>query len=133
MELEFLEIVQALCTTVAIAIDTALQYQTEKQLWHSNNLSQTLGDRLASIFRSTQLTLVGTEQTLSLSVSYLFIQVAVILAQIDCSYCRLIYCKNELELEATILTTSDDLQQKLGYYFEQLFFLAAYLGGLLQV
>lgn len=132
MELEFLEVLQTLCTTVAIALDTALQYQKEKQLWHSNS-SQSLCDRLASIFSATQLTLVGTEQPLNLSVSYLFIQVAEILEQIDCSYCRLIYSKNEVELEATVPITSDGLQEKLGSHFEQLFFLAAYLGGILQV
>jgi GAF domain-containing protein len=67
MEPEFLEVLQTLCTIVTIALDTALQYQKEKQSWLSSTRSPTfnhltLSDQLVGILSSARLTLVGTEQ-----------------------------------------------------------------------
>ena len=52
LEPEFLEVLQTLCTIVTIALDTALQYQKEKQSWLSSTRSPTfnhltLSDQLA--------------------------------------------------------------------------------------
>ena len=102
---EFLEVLQTLCTMVTIALDAALQYQKEKPTWqlitHNpafNRLS--LSDQLASILSSARLTLVGTEQPLTLSLAYVFLQAAEILNRIECSYCRLVYTVESVALES---------------------------------
>ncbi|MEB3336919.1 MAG: GAF domain-containing protein, partial [Leptolyngbyaceae bacterium] len=94
MEPEFLEVLQTLCTMVSIALETALQHQKEKQTWQS--LAQhpvfsqlALSDQLASILKSARLTLVGTEQPLSLSLTYVFLRAAEVLNRIRCTYYRL--------------------------------------------
>ena len=94
LEPEFLEVLQTLCTIVTIALDTALQYEKEKQNWLSSTRSPTfnhltLSDQLVGILSSARLTLVGTEQPLTLPVAYVFLQAAEILNKIECAYCRL--------------------------------------------
>ncbi|HEY9846376.1 MAG TPA: GAF domain-containing protein, partial [Candidatus Caenarcaniphilales bacterium] len=109
MAAEFLEILQTLCTIVTIALDTALHYQKEKQSWQSltrhpifNHL--TLSDQFAGILSSARLTLVGTEQPLTLAVAYVFLQTAEILNKIACTYCRLVYKEDSIALEAIVPT-----------------------------
>lgn len=140
IEPEFLEVLQTLSTIVAIALDTAIQYQQEKQLWqsaiHSPRFSRlSLSDQLVSILSSTRLTLVGTEQPLTLPVAYVFLQTAEILNQIGCAYCRLIYTAEAVALEVIVATNnlnSHDPENWLRSCLGQLFFLASYLGGGLQ-
>ena len=136
---EFLEVLQTLCTMVSIALDAALQSQKEKQTWQSSAHSPafshlSLSDQLASILNSTQLTLVGTEQPLTLPLAYVFLQTAEILNRIGCAYCRLIYSVESVTLEAIVPATNmivDDptwIQSALG----ELYFTVSCLGGVLQ-
>jgi DNA-binding CsgD family transcriptional regulator len=140
LEPEFLEVLQTLCTIVTIALDTALQYQQEKQTWQSSthnpifsNLS--LSDQLVTILNSTRLTLVGTEQSLTLPLAYVFLQTATILNKLGCSYCRLIYTELSVVLEAIIparSSTRHDPQKWVQSNLEELFFTVSCLGGVLQ-
>lgn len=140
MEPEFLEVLQTLCTIVTFALDTALQYQREKQIWQSSTRSPTfsnlsLSDQLVSILSSARLTLVGTEQPLTLPVAYVFLQAAETLNKIGCAYCRLIYTGESVTLEAIVPTTNLTSHNPEGWIqscLGQLFFMASYLGGVLQ-
>lgn len=63
LELEFLEVLQTLCAIVSVTLNTAMQYQKEKQAWQINNTSSlSLCDHLVSILSTTRLTLVGKEK-----------------------------------------------------------------------
>lgn len=139
LEPEFLEVLQTLCTMVTIALDTALQYQKEKQRQSStrsptfNHLS--LSDQLVTILKSTRLTLVGTEQSLNLPLVHLFLQAATILNRIRCTYCRLIYTEASVVLEAivpVINSTSYDKKEWVQSNLGELFFTVSCLGGVLQ-
>lgn len=140
MEPEFLEVLQTLCTIVSITLDTALQHQKEKQTWQSlaqhpafNQLS--LSDQLVSILNSARLTLVGTEQPLTLPLTYVFLQTAEILNRVKCAYCRLIYTVETVVLEA-IVPVSDltirDPKNWIQSAFGELVFIVSCLGGVLQ-
>ena len=137
MEPEFLEVLQTLCTIVTIALDTALQHQQEKQNWQSSRssaLRHALSDQLAGILSSARLTLVGTEQPLTLPLTYVFLQAAETLNRIGCAYCRLIYTVESIALEAIVPLTAlssrdpDWIHSALG----ELFFTVSCLGGVLQ-
>ncbi|MBD1864132.1 MULTISPECIES: LuxR C-terminal-related transcriptional regulator [Trichocoleus] len=148
METEFLEVLQTLCTVTAIALDTAIQYQHEKQIWQNsmqlmaqpavqslkfNYLS--LSDQLVSLLSDTRLTLVGTERPLTLPVAYVFLQAAETLYQFTCHYCRLIYTAESVALEAMIPATHFpdlDPQNGLPSSLNKLFFTVTCLGGVLQ-
>jgi len=102
---EFLEVLQMLCTISAIALDTALHYQKEKQTHHANGIhlgSLPLSEQLVNILHSARLALVGTEQPLSPCVAFTFLQTAEILQQQGCTYCRLIYAPALVVLEAIV-------------------------------
>ncbi|HEY9642335.1 MAG TPA: LuxR C-terminal-related transcriptional regulator [Coleofasciculaceae cyanobacterium] len=137
---EFLEVLQTLCTMAAIALDAALQHQTEKQSWQSSARHPafnhyTLSDQLASILTSARLTLVGTEQPLTLPLAHVFLQATEILNQLRCAYCRLIYTVESVALEAivpipeqAIHQQEDWIQSALG----ELLIPVSCLGGVLQ-
>ncbi len=116
LEPEFLEVLQTLCTLVTTALEAALRYQQERQLGatslSTSSLSTAslsfahlpLSEQLASILSSTRLALVGTEQPLSLPVTYLILQAAQILRTLGCTYCRLLYSASpeSVTLEAIV-------------------------------
>lgn len=132
LELEFLEVLQTLCAIASLTLNTAMQYQKEKQTWQANNTSSlNLCDRLVSILSNTRLTLVGTEKPLTLPVSYVFLQTAEILKRLECNYCRLIYSEDTVRLEAMIPTLCD--RTGIESSLSELFFITSYLGGALQV
>jgi DNA-binding CsgD family transcriptional regulator len=132
LELEFLEVLQTLCAIASVTLNTAMQYQKEKQAWQiNNNTSLSLCDRLVSILSNTRLTLVGTEKPLTLPVSYVFLQTAEILKRFECNYCRLIYSKDTVSLEAIVPIKSDRTTIESG--LSELFFITSYSGGALQV
>jgi len=140
LESEFLEILQTLCTIMTIALDTASQYQKEKQNWLSSTRSPrfnqlTLSDQLVGILSSARLTLVGTEQPLTLPVAYVFLQAAEILNKIECAYCRLIYTQDVVALEAIVPATnltSCNCKNWIDSILGNLFFTVSCLGGTLQ-
>jgi DNA-binding CsgD family transcriptional regulator len=136
---EFLEVLQTLCTLATIALDAALQHQSEKQSWQSaahypsfNHYA--LSDQLASILTSARLTLVGTEQPLRLPLAHIFLQATDRLNQIRCAYCRLIYTAESVALESLVaiphptVEPEDWIQSALG----ELLMPVAGLGGVLQ-
>ena len=103
LEPEFLEVLQTLCTIVTIALDTAIQYQKEKQLWQLAAQPMrplALSDQLAEILKNSRLTLLGTEQPLSTSRSYLVLKTAEVLSHLRCTYARLTYSDTTVALEA---------------------------------
>ena len=140
LEPEFLEVLQTLCTMVTIALDTALKYQKEKQIWQSSTRSPTfihlsLSEQLVTILKSTRLTLVGTEQSLTLPLVHLFLQAATILNKIGCTYCRLIYTETSVALEAivpVINSVRHDQKEWVQSILGELFFTVSCLGGVLQ-
>ncbi len=137
---EFLEVLQTLCATVSVALDTALQYQKERQAWqasaHSTVLSElSLSDQLAGILSAAHLTLIGTEQPLGLPLAYVFLRAAEALNRMGCTYCRLIYSSESVAIEAIIMVPElefqaqeDWIQSSLG----DLFFTIGCLGGVFQ-
>jgi DNA-binding CsgD family transcriptional regulator len=140
MTTEFLEVLQSLCTTIAVALETALKYQQEKQtlqflpvipLFHQLVLS----DQLANLLGSVRITLVGTEMTLPASVSNIVLQAADVLKNLDCISCRLIYSADAVDLEALVSTPETsvpELQSILSTHFNQIKLAVDCLGGTLQ-
>ncbi|MBW4523191.1 MAG: GAF domain-containing protein [Scytolyngbya sp. HA4215-MV1] len=138
---EFLEILQTICATGAVVLDTALQYQTQQQNWQANTQRPAfshlaLSDQLAGILRTARLTLIGTEQPLSLPLTYLFLRSAEMLHQLGCSYCRLIYQSDSVGLEAIVpmVERSGDSQTDLTQgILGDLMLASSHLGGSLQM
>jgi DNA-binding CsgD family transcriptional regulator len=136
---EFLEVLQVLCTTVAVALATGLRYQQEQQLQlptSANAFTQlSLSDQLATILKSVRLTLIGTEQPLTFPIIYVFLQAAELLNRMNCSYCRLIYSSEFIALEAIAAAPNfvlEEQQQWVRSHFGMLFSLVSGLGGVLQ-
>jgi DNA-binding CsgD family transcriptional regulator len=137
---EFLEVLQSLCTTLAVALETALQYEQEKQNWQScpaNPLFHqlTLSDQLAQLLGSVRITLVGTEQVLPHSLNNIVLQLADVLKGLDCISCRLNYGVNTVDLEALVSAPESsvvELQRILSTRFGQLKPAVGSLGGTLQ-
>jgi DNA-binding CsgD family transcriptional regulator len=137
---EFLEVLQSLCITLAVALETALQYEQEKQNWQSFSVNPlfhqlTLSDQLAQLLGSVRITLVGTEQVLPLSLSNVVLQVADVLKGLDCISCRLIYGVKTVDLEALVSAPESsvaELQRILSTRFGQLKLAVGSLGGTLQ-
>lgn len=143
MNPEFLEVLQFLCTATAIALETALHYQQEKQAWQASASARpfhqlTLCDQIAAVLGSVRLTLIGTEQPLAPSVNYVVLRSAEILSQMHCSYCRLLYDTDALTLEALISQPSlshentSTSQNWVQTHFDSLLLAVTSLGGLLQ-
>ncbi|MBD2100438.1 LuxR C-terminal-related transcriptional regulator [Leptolyngbya sp. FACHB-261] len=136
---EFLEVLQTLCTMVTVALDAALQHQKEKESWQSSAQSLSfnylsLSDQIASILASARLTLVGTEQPLSLPLIHVFLQTAEILNQLKCAYCRLIYTAESVALEAIVPApdlNTEEPKEWVRSVLGDLFFTTACLGGTL--
>ncbi len=133
---EFLEVLQVLCTTVAVALETALKY---KQIIANQstivNKQPPLSDQLAALLKPVRLTLIGTEQSLALSHTYIFLRVCEVLSQIECRQCRLIYDEEAVILEAIALITNLSLDQQTDWLRSQfgiMSFMASCLGGQLQ-
>ncbi|MGK7913216.1 MAG: GAF domain-containing protein [Synechococcus sp.] len=132
---EFLEVLQGLCSTVTVALQTALQYQKDKQALHSNGVvgsGQMLSDRLASVLENTHLTMVGTEQVLRVSQTFLFLHLGEILNQLSCNYCRLTYGQNDVTLEA-IVGINDEATPPVEAMFESVLVSTHALGGTLNL
>ena len=136
---EFLEVLQVLCTTVANALDAAIQYQQKfKQLDHSSRNvweESPLSDQIAAVLKPVRLTLIGTEEPIALSQSQVFLQVSDVLSRIECRQCRLTYEKEVIVLEATAVIPTLDLQEQehwLRSQLELVSLMVSYLGGQLE-
>jgi DNA-binding NarL/FixJ family response regulator len=137
---EFLEVLQVLCTTISITLETALKYQQDKPDQTTALSSATWGnlplsDQLAGILKPVRLTLIGTEQTLALSHTYIFLQVCELLSRIECRQCRLTYGDTTVILEATAVVPNLSLPKQddwLRSQFGTVSFIVSCLGGQLQ-
>ncbi len=140
MATEFLEVLQSLCTTIAVALELALNYQQAQQNWQSSTTNQVLhqlvlSDQLAYLLNSVRITLVGAEQVVPFSVSNMVLQVADVLKLMDCISCRLIYREDAIELKALISVPEISqlkLQESFSTQLRHLKPTVACLGGVLQ-
>lgn len=132
---EFLEVLQSLCATTTVALETALHYQHEKQRWQAEQVGRSvtvqdsLSEQLAQVLRTTQLTLVGTERSLNPALMILFIGVAEIVSQIPCIYSRLIYAADQVALEVMVANPTVGNPSA----FAEVQFAAVCLGGTLLI
>jgi len=102
---EFLEVLQVFCMAATTALDSASQCQKNHQgntSSHGFIPSLHLSDYLSHVLKSTHLTLMGTERTLSPSLAYLLVRTTEIFNQLKCSYCRLNYADKAITLEGII-------------------------------
>ena len=144
---EFLEVLQVLCMTLTVALDTALQVQ-KSVTPESVGAIPSLSDQIATILKSTRLTLVGTERRLKVSLSCSFLRAAEMLDSLACNYCRLTYTPTTVSLDAFAplptrtnqssadflgRTQNDEAKPLDMPQFSDLKFLVSYLGGTLQV
>lgn len=130
---EFLEVLQTLCTTVTILLETAIQYQREKQAWQSTTPVPTLplSEQLAGLLAQTRVILVGPEQPLPGSLTCALLQAAELLQKLTCLYCRLTYQVEHVTLEATLSTASGS--GGVAAMMENLRLVVMGLGGELQI
>ena len=135
---EFLEVLLSLCTTLTVALEIASQHHREKQDVKSkitlNELS--LSDSLAYILGQTKLTVIGTERSLDLSQTQVFLKTAEILKSLDCTYCRLTYELDSVSLEAIAATSAIIPQEQQEWeksVFGNLFSIASCFGGSLKI
>ncbi len=134
---EFLEVLQGLCTTVAVALEAAIQFQ---QVQGRSPLtapitSASLSDQIAALLITPRLTLVGTEQPLPASTTHLFLKAAESLNRLPCLYARLTYQPEWVALEAIVSVRAAGAQEgphTVGDRFEELAFTVSCLGGTLQ-
>ena len=138
MRPEFLEVLLSLCTALTVALEIASQHHKEKQDVKPkitlNELS--LSDNLAYILGQTKLTVVGTERSLDLSQTQVFLKTAEILQNLDCTYCRLTYKLDSVSLEAIAPISAIISQEQKEWersVFGNLFSIASCFGGSLKI
>ncbi|VEP13195.1 conserved hypothetical protein [Hyella patelloides LEGE 07179] len=141
MRQEFLEVLLNLCTSLTVALEIASLHQQEKQNLQAVKSTiilpeLSLSDSLARILVRTKLTVLGTERSLDLSQTQVFLKVAEILKTLDCTYCRLTYEVDSVSLEA-IADTSSIISQSPKEW-EQVFFgnlmsIVSFCGGILEI
>ena len=138
---EFLEVLQVLCMTATIALDAAIQVEQVKSATAPIGTTHRAGllplsDQLAAVVHPTCLMLVGTEQSLPASLSYVLLQAAEQLKQKFCNYCRLSYQEASVSLEAIIAVpeaASEKADEWVRSQFQDLRLLTDWLGGQLDL
>jgi len=131
MAAEFLQVLQGLCTTVAVSLENALLHQRQLSSQGFFHSSSFLSEQLASVFKSTQLILVGTERPIVPSLVYLFLRVAETLNTLQCSYCQLNYSADYIGLDAMVTCESPSQPDWAATAFSELTFAITCLGGTL--
>lgn len=137
---EFLEVLQGLCSTLAVLLDNSMHWQQEKQQakpfpQRSEVIPQPLSEKLAELIQPTRLRLFGTERSLSCSLQLLLIRATEILQKLQCTYCRLNYDVDAVALDAMLSlppASSFDQEDCPTSAFDELLFSASCLGGTLQ-
>jgi DNA-binding CsgD family transcriptional regulator len=140
---EFLEVLQSLCTTLAVMIEAGLrQRQKEKAIaaLRPTSPAPLLSEQIAQWLPPTRLSLLGTERVLSPAIACLFLRLAEVLHELSCTYCRLSYEPHQVVLEAMIAppsTAENHLTNRLKAWSEAVFgefsLAAACLQGTLQL
>ncbi len=133
---EFLEVLQGLCTTLALTLENCRQFQQKVQLAPAaitGNAS--LSEQLAHLLPQARLILLGTERPLSAALDCLLLRATDLLQRMACSYCRLNYSTTHITLEAMVSAAafeSTTTAHELIAPITDLQFAITYLGGTLQ-
>lgn len=135
---EFLEVLQCLCTTVTVALDSALAHQQAAQTPALSHplYSLPLSEQLAMLLPQSQFVLVGTERSLAISQHCLFLRAGEILNRLFCNHCRLMYETTEVLLEAMVilhLSSEQTLQEWMAINLDELRVAATCLAGRMQI
>lgn len=135
---KFLEILQSLCAATTIGLAAALLHQQEKLTWRSSAVSSSapapLSEQIANILKSTQLTLMGTERSLSLPRHNLFLRAAEVLSQLPCLHSRLTYVGASVSAVASLeAVISGELENTVATAFGAVQLEAICLGGTLEI
>ena len=141
MRPEFLKVLLSLCTTLTVALDMASLHQQDIQTSHTLKSKRTLADlslsdSLSYLLSQTKLAVLGTERSLDLSQSQIFLNVAEILKTLDCTYCRLTYEIDSVSLEAIAAAPSTMPQEQKEWeqsVFGHIASIAICFGGILKV
>ena len=112
MKPEFLEALRILCSSVAVALNNANLYQQNSQARSLDDhltlaIKPSLAEKISLILTSTRLILVGTEQQLTISCTYILLKTTEILKANNCNYCRLTYKSDHLCLSAMLVLNSN--------------------------
>ena len=91
--------------------DSASLYQQNSQVRSLDNhskseINQSLAEKISNILTNVRLILVGTEKKLTISCTYILLKTAEILKANNCSYCRLTYESDRLNLSAMLVLKS---------------------------
>ncbi|WP_316436554.1 LuxR C-terminal-related transcriptional regulator [Leptolyngbya sp. NK1-12] len=143
---EFLEVLQYLCATVTVALDSALAHQREQQSpIHSSVVVLPLSEQIATLLSQSRFCLVGTERLLPMSLNVLLLRTGEMLSQLQCSHCRLMYESTQVLLDAMVIPdigsnaslpvkqlASRNLQDWIAAIFDELRLASACVGGTLQ-
>ncbi|HEY9767910.1 MAG TPA: LuxR C-terminal-related transcriptional regulator [Coleofasciculaceae cyanobacterium] len=134
MEVEFLEALRILCSSVAVALNNAQLYQQEltvrarfdnPRLWTNKPLCE----QISVILTNIALMLVEKKHPLSISGNYILLKTAEVLQVNRCNYCRLSYESDRLYLEAML--SNSDPQTKTA--FEEITAAITNMGGKLSI
>ena len=134
MTAEFLEALRILCSSVAVALNNARLYQQQFQAklrnCNSAAIATSLSEQISNILTDVRLILLGKEQPLTISGTYILLKTAEILKSSNCSYCRLTYRSDRLFLWAMLTLNS---HQKAETMFQDLSFAINSLDGSLHL
>ena len=130
---EFLEALRILCSSVTVALNNARLYQQQFQTklgdYNSAAIATSLSEQISNILTDVRLILVGREESLTISGTYILLKTAEIIKTSSCSYCRLTYQSDRLFLLAMLTLNS---QQKAKTMFRDIDFVVNSLDGDLQ-
>lgn len=133
---EFLEVLQGLCTTLALTLENCRQFQQKVQMAPAAITgTASLSEQLAKLLPQARLILLGTERPLPATQNCLLLQAAELLQRMACSYCRLNYSTTHITLEAMVSTAafeSTTTPHELTSPITDLQFAITYSGGTLQ-
>jgi DNA-binding CsgD family transcriptional regulator len=124
-------VLQSLCTTVTVALDSALAHQQQSKIVAPNHLP--LSEQIAALLPQARFVLVGTERSLSISLHYLLLRIAEVLNKLYCNQCRLMYESEYLLLEAVLATDSLISIQQIEAAFKDLHLVLTCLNGTLRI
>ncbi|NJO79546.1 MAG: GAF domain-containing protein [Cyanobacteria bacterium RM1_2_2] len=136
---EFLEVLQGLCSTLAVLLENSIcsqqQQYTQQSPQRSAVSAQPLSEQLAEILQPARLSLFGTERSLDHTRQFLLTHTAQILKTLRCTYCRLNYGVDSVFLNAMLSLpqpSSQEQQDWTTFAFKELLFSVSCLGGTLQ-
>lgn len=137
---EFLEVLQGLCSTLAVLLENSIHCQREKQYaqqfsQRSEVNVQPLSEKLAELLQPARLNLFGTERPLSCALQLLLTHTAEMLQSLQCNYCRLNYDVDSVVLDAMLSLPPASFRHQQDWVtstFRELLFSVSCLGGTLQ-